>query len=152
LSTICMRALSRNPSDRYQSLKAMAVEVEEFLAEAGYADDDSKIASYLATMTEPRKPVVITLMSHAPASSPPPPAADAVAPAASGTQPPPNVLKAPAAPAPSDPKKEATPARAKRKSGEDIAAALANAGKPPEAPNGSARQGAPNAASPSVGL
>lgn len=54
LSAICMRALSRNPADRYQSLKAMAVEIEEFLEEAGYADDDSRIAQYLAAMT--RKP------------------------------------------------------------------------------------------------
>ncbi|HUS29143.1 MAG TPA: protein kinase [Kofleriaceae bacterium] len=50
LSAICMRALARNPSDRYQSLKAMAVEIEEFLSEAGYDDNDERIAQYLKAM------------------------------------------------------------------------------------------------------
>lgn len=53
LSAICMRALARTPSERYQSLKAMAVEIEEFLEEAGYSDDDTKIAQFLADMRTP---------------------------------------------------------------------------------------------------
>lgn len=57
LSAICMRALSRNPTDRYQSLKAMAVEIEEFLSEAGYADNDDKIAQYLKTGGQSTKQV-----------------------------------------------------------------------------------------------
>jgi hypothetical protein len=61
LSAICMRALNRNPTDRYQSAKAMAVEIEEFLEEAGYSDDDTKIASYLATMHEPPKQMKVSL-------------------------------------------------------------------------------------------
>ncbi|HEY0251034.1 MAG TPA: protein kinase, partial [Kofleriaceae bacterium] len=40
LSAICMRALSRNPADRYQSAKVMAAEVEAVLDDAGFAGDD----------------------------------------------------------------------------------------------------------------
>ena len=76
LSAICMRALARNPTDRYQSLKAMAVELEEFLDEAGYGDDDSKIATHLATMNEPPKQVKISMPPlERPASSTQPPPA-----------------------------------------------------------------------------
>ena len=95
LSAICMRALARNPSDRYQSLKAMAVEIEEFLEEAGYEDSDAKIAAHLAALAEPPQQVKIAMP---PLTRP-----------ASSTQPPPD--------------------RAKRPSGVELAAALANAGK-----------------------
>jgi serine/threonine protein kinase len=50
LSAICMRALARTPADRYQSAKVMAVEIEEFLNEAGYADNDELLAMYVAGM------------------------------------------------------------------------------------------------------
>jgi tetratricopeptide (TPR) repeat protein len=125
LSAICMRALSRNPADRYQSLKAMAVEIEEFLEEAGYEDNDTKIASYLAALREPPQQVKITMPPLArPASSTQPPPVDKQA---AGTQPPPNVLKPPAAPAMlgDSPKLEPRP---KSPSGAALAAALANAG------------------------
>ncbi|HEY5952297.1 MAG TPA: tetratricopeptide repeat protein [Kofleriaceae bacterium] len=141
LSAICMRALNRNPTDRYQSLKAMAVEIEEFLEEAGYPDDDSKIASHLAAMHEPPKQVKIAMAPLArPASSTPPPPVVASPPekAASGTQPPPNVLKQPAAPS-----MLGEAPRPKTPSGAALAAALANAGTPnpsngstPSAPQG----------------
>ncbi len=73
LSAICMRALARQPADRYQSLKSMAVEIEEFLEEAGYADNDSKIAMYLATMGSPQpvKRPSISLGVASPAASAP---------------------------------------------------------------------------------
>jgi hypothetical protein len=133
LSAICMRALSRSPADRYQSLKAMAVEIEEFLQEAGYEDNDTKIASYLATLREPPAQVKITMppMTRTASSSSPPPAQ--AAPAAtsatektgSGTQPPPTVLKQPAPSMLGDaPKQEPRP---KSPSGAALAAALANA-------------------------
>lgn len=102
LSAICMRALSRNPADRYQSVKAMAVEIEEFLEGAGYEDSDAKIAKHLEALR----------------------AAPAAEKHAAGTQPPANVVKQPAAPVlPRD-----SQPRAKTPSGAAIAAALANAG------------------------
>ncbi len=52
LSAICMRALARNPADRYQSAKVMAVEIEEVLSEAGYADSNDQIAAYLAELAQ----------------------------------------------------------------------------------------------------
>ncbi|MDB4956380.1 MAG: serine/threonine protein kinase with repeat, partial [Myxococcales bacterium] len=48
LSAICMKALARNPADRYQSTKVMAVEIEEMLSEAGYPDNDERVAAYIA--------------------------------------------------------------------------------------------------------
>jgi len=138
LSAICMRALARNSTDRYQSLKSMAVEIEEFLDEAGYTDDDSKIASYLATMNEPPKQVKIAMppLERPASSTQPPPVSETATtqpiekPApASGTQPPPSTLKQPAAPAMlGDPPK--SDERSKRPSGEALAAALASAGTP----------------------
>jgi protein kinase-like protein/tetratricopeptide repeat protein len=60
LATICMRALSRNPAERYGSAKAMGVEIEEFLSEAGYDGGDAKLAAYVAQVVaakpEPVKP------------------------------------------------------------------------------------------------
>jgi hypothetical protein len=77
LSAICMRALARNPADRYQSLKAMAVEIEEFLEEAGYGDDDTKIAAYLASLGDTSRPVKIDMPPLTrPASSSQPPASE----------------------------------------------------------------------------
>lgn len=134
LSAICMRALSRNPADRYQSLKSMAVEIEEFLEEAGETDDDTKIAQYLATM--PRKPAS---SSVAPAPTAP------VLPAAqsSGSVAPLPVTPRPhsAAQAPQAAPSILTsePARPKRNSGADLAAALATANTAPaNGANGSA--------------
>jgi hypothetical protein len=125
LSAICMRALARNPTDRYQSLKAMAVELEEFLEEAGYADDDSKIASHLETMKEPPKQVKIAMAPLArPASSTQPPPAFTPS-----TQP--NPTQQPAAPT-----MLGEAPRAKSNSGAAVAAALANAGLQPNTSNG----------------
>jgi hypothetical protein len=85
LSAICMRALSRNPADRYSSLKSMAVEIEEFLEEAGYTDDDSRIAQFITSM-------------HLPAVAKPSPMAPAAEPApVVPTQPMPTIAPAPAA-------------------------------------------------------
>ncbi len=119
LSAICMRALARNPADRYQSLKAMAVEIEEFLEEAGYEDDDSKIAAHLAALREPPKQVTIQMapLTRRPSSSTqPPPRADAQL-----AQP--SILGEP-------PKSEPRP---RSPSGAALAAALANAGTQPGA-------------------
>ena len=74
LSAICMRALARNPADRYQSAKSMAVEVEEFLEEAGYADNDDQIAAFLRDLGQPRVEKKVTLPPPtriAPATTPP---------------------------------------------------------------------------------
>jgi hypothetical protein len=156
LSAICMRALARNPTDRYQSLKAMAVELEEFLEEAGYADDDSKIASYLATMNEPPKQVKIAMAPLArPASSTqPPPAVEPPAPqpvaaekSTGGTQPPSNVMKQPAAPS-----MLGEPPRRKSNSGADLAAALANAGLQPSTSNGATATNVPSKTTTEPGL
>jgi hypothetical protein len=73
LSAICMRALSRNPTDRYQSLKAMAVEIEEFLGEAGYEDNDTRIAQHLAQLAGSRT----TSGTQPPRNAPLPPASKA---------------------------------------------------------------------------
>ena len=118
LSAICMRALARNPADRYQSLKAMAVEIEEFLEEAGYEDNDSKIAAHLAALREPPKQVTIQMAPLArPASSTqPPPSTDA-----QSSQP--SMLGEPPASEP----------RPKSPSGAALAAALANASTQPSA-------------------
>jgi hypothetical protein len=55
LSAICMRALSRNPSDRYQSAKVMAAELEAVLDDAGYGDTDEKVAQFLTTLGQPKR-------------------------------------------------------------------------------------------------
>lgn len=103
LSAICMRALARNPADRYSSLKSMAVEIEEFLEEAGYADDDTRIAQFLKSMNLPAvaKPSPMA-PAPAPAIAPPAPAVAPVAaqPASTATQPLPLPLVTPATPTP----------------------------------------------------
>jgi serine/threonine protein kinase len=102
LSAICMRALSRNPADRYSSLKSMAVEIEEFLEEAGYTDDDSRIAQFITSM---HLPAVVKPSPMAPPAEPPPTTMPmpmiAVAPAAaaqSSVAPPPAAAPSTAAP------------------------------------------------------
>jgi len=50
LAAIAMKALARTPTDRYGSAKAMGVEIEEFLSDAGYADNDDKIVAYLGEL------------------------------------------------------------------------------------------------------
>ncbi|HEX5061203.1 MAG TPA: hypothetical protein VFV99_17675 [Kofleriaceae bacterium] len=159
LSAICMRALNRNSTDRYQSLKAMAVEIEEFLEEAGYADDDSKIAAYLATMNDAPKAVKIEMAPLArPASSTQPPPSTLTPPSttkppveksASGTQPPANVMKPPAAPSMLGEAPKSTPAKP---AGHALAAALANAGATPATSNGSTTTAAASTTGTSLGL
>jgi hypothetical protein len=109
LSAICMRALSRNPADRYQSLKAFAVEIEEFLDEAGYADDDTKIAQFIVTLSLPAS----TAASPSPATTQPlptmAPAKPAAAPAAAAA---PAPAPAPAAASPAPAPAPAPPAMA----------------------------------------
>jgi serine/threonine-protein kinase len=119
LSAICMRALARNPADRYQSAKSMAVEIEEFLEEAGYADSDDKIAAFLADLGKPREEKKVTL----------PPANRITAPANEpGSQP--SVLTAPTQ-APSVLASTAQPPTATPASpGIALANALANAATP----------------------
>lgn len=129
LSAICMRALSRNPADRYQSLKAMAVEIEEFLEEAGYADDDSKIAQFLAGMT--RKPASSSVAPpvEKPTTLPlPKPVAPATAkPAGLPSMPRPGASTPPAN-APAQPSILTSEPAKPSNSGAALAAALANAG------------------------
>ena len=55
LSAICMRALSRNPADRYQSAKVMGAEIEAVLDDAGYGDTDDKVRDYMATLGQPKR-------------------------------------------------------------------------------------------------
>ena len=50
-----MRALSRNPSDRYQSAKVMGAEIEAVLDDAGYGDTDEKVAQFMATLGQPKR-------------------------------------------------------------------------------------------------
>jgi len=129
LSAICMRALSRNPADRYQSLKAMAVEIEEFLEEAGYTDDDTKIAQFLASMerkpasSSVAPPIGKPLPLPKPTTTPPPNGALPSMPRPGASTPPANVAKAPAQPSilTSEPERG-------KSSGAALAAALANAG------------------------
>jgi len=55
LSAICMRALARNPADRYQSAKVMSAELEAVLDDAGYGDNDDKLREYMATLGQPKR-------------------------------------------------------------------------------------------------
>ena len=89
LAAICMRALARNPADRYGSAKAMAVEIEEFLEEAGYADNDERIATFLKDMH--KKPPLPQPTRTAGATAPPSSAMPSVL-----TAPPSGVVAAPA--------------------------------------------------------
>jgi hypothetical protein len=85
LSAMCMKALSRTPSDRYASAKGMGVEIEEFLSEAGEEDSNAKVAQFLTGMKRPKsstKPPPSILQneklmpSAAVTTKPAPPAAD----------------------------------------------------------------------------
>ncbi|MEO8846355.1 MAG: protein kinase [Kofleriaceae bacterium] len=60
LSAICMRALSRNPADRYQSAKVMGAEIEAVLDDAGYGDSDDKVREFMATLGQPKREVKLT--------------------------------------------------------------------------------------------
>lgn len=60
LSAICMRALSRNPADRYQSAKVMGAEIEAVLDDAGYGDTDDKVREYMATLGQPKRDVKLS--------------------------------------------------------------------------------------------
>jgi hypothetical protein len=60
LSAICMRALSRNPTDRYQSAKVMGAEIEAVLDDAGYGDTDDKVRDYIATLGQPKREVKLS--------------------------------------------------------------------------------------------
>jgi hypothetical protein len=59
LSAMCMKALSRTGADRYGSAKAMGVEIEEFLSEAGYDDTNEKIVACLTGMKKPPPPSIL---------------------------------------------------------------------------------------------
>jgi outer membrane biosynthesis protein TonB len=91
LSAICMRALARNPADRFQSAKSMAVEIEEFLEESGYADNDEQIAAFLAELGKPKPEKKVTLP---PATTPTPPPGSLPSVLTAPTQPP-SILKSP---------------------------------------------------------
>ena len=61
LDAICKKALSRNPGDRYPSCKVMAAEIATVLDDAGYPEDNSAIADYLANRyvkPEPKAAVI----------------------------------------------------------------------------------------------
>ncbi len=60
LSAICMRALARNPADRYQTAKVMGAELEAVLDDAGYGDSDDKIREHMATLGQPKREPRIT--------------------------------------------------------------------------------------------
>jgi len=48
LDSICKKALARDPSDRYQSAKVMAAEIDAVLDDAGYPESNEPIAKYVA--------------------------------------------------------------------------------------------------------
>jgi serine/threonine protein kinase len=48
LDAICKKALARDPSDRYQSAKVMAAEIDAVLDDAGYPESNEQIAKYVA--------------------------------------------------------------------------------------------------------
>ncbi|HEX2688143.1 MAG TPA: tetratricopeptide repeat protein [Kofleriaceae bacterium] len=88
LDAICKKALARDPSDRYQSAKVMAAEIEAVLDDAGYPASNEPIARYVAKAlaTEPASAPVV------PASQPPSkaaPLASVVPSMPGGTLPPP---------------------------------------------------------------
>jgi serine/threonine protein kinase len=100
LSAICMKALARNPADRYQSTKVMAVEIEEMLSEAGYEDNNEQVAAYMAELPKQREGAKAKLPApHVakPITSSPPMAIPKVS---SPTSPPPSVLATPPSPSP----------------------------------------------------
>jgi outer membrane biosynthesis protein TonB len=102
LSAIAMKALARSPAERYGSAKAMSVEIEEFLNDAGYANSDERIAAYLAELAKP-PPAPAPLAPAPPAPAPPALAPPATAPVPEA----PSVLTSPPTP-PSDPDPSAT--------------------------------------------
>jgi hypothetical protein len=73
LSAMCMKALARTQADRYQSAKVLAVEIEEFLTEAGYYEDSSaSLVGFMAEMGKPKAslPPPSILRSTPPKGSP----------------------------------------------------------------------------------
>ncbi|HEX4452097.1 MAG TPA: tetratricopeptide repeat protein [Kofleriaceae bacterium] len=79
LGAICMKALARTSTDRYQSAKIMAAEIEAVLEEAGYADNDERIAEYMAELGKPASLPKVTLITppHGVAPAPAPAPSDA---------------------------------------------------------------------------
>jgi Tetratricopeptide repeat len=79
LGAICMKALARTPSDRYQSAKVMAAEIEAVLEQASYADNDEHIAEYMAELGKPANLPKVTLITppHGVAPAPAPAPVDA---------------------------------------------------------------------------
>ncbi len=75
LGAICMKALARNPADRYQSAKVMAAEIEAVLEHAGYVDNDDKIAAHMARLGSS---VGATAATHAGFAATRPPSPSAV--------------------------------------------------------------------------
>jgi hypothetical protein len=58
IDAICKKALARDPSDRYQSAKVMAAEIDAVLGDAGYPESNEQIAAYVAQLlvSEPAPP------------------------------------------------------------------------------------------------
>ncbi|MFN0251292.1 MAG: hypothetical protein ACKV2T_30735 [Kofleriaceae bacterium] len=75
LDTICKKALSKEPTERYPSAKVMAAEIATVLDDAGYPEDNERIAAYLMdAFTAPTKPSGADLaakLAAAPAGSNP---------------------------------------------------------------------------------
>ena len=58
LDAICMKALARDPDQRYATAKAMAVEIEGVLRDAGYGRTNEPIAAYVVKLpNDARKPL-----------------------------------------------------------------------------------------------
>ena len=74
LSAMCMKALARDPAERYQSAKVMSVEIEEFLSEAGYEDSAAQLVGFLADMKKAPKPTLLPPSILKPLPSEPAPA------------------------------------------------------------------------------
>jgi hypothetical protein len=71
LSAMCMKALARTQADRYQSAKVLAVEIEEFLTEAGYYEDSSaSLVGFMAEMSKPKAVPSILRSTTPPRGSP----------------------------------------------------------------------------------
>lgn len=88
LDAICKKALARDPADRHPSAKVFAAELGAVLEDAGYPEENDRIASFLAANP------AVTGRAHDRAATPLP--APAVAPIA----PPPPVAATPVAPSP----------------------------------------------------
>ncbi|MGE0550706.1 MAG: tetratricopeptide repeat protein [Kofleriaceae bacterium] len=93
LDAICKKALARDPADRYQSAKVMAAEIGAVLDDAGYPDNNERIAAYLAASSFPSEPAAqprsLTPTMHPPIRSAtptmPPPVANSAAPSPVGS-------------------------------------------------------------------